>query len=300
MRLLVVPLSVRTSMVYCQTAALPRARQTPRLDERLVERANKTWNKFAESDKQWQRKIVDWGNLAMERISYNEWGLKTIPERGKYLRRIKPAEDAAEAEAEHISVAEFEKREDLKSTDLEQVRVDFPGSVLSSLEAESRLRTLANHGIAHHTKYFWLSTIGAPLTLPVALLPVVPNLPGFYMLFRMWSNWRARDGAKHLKYLVDGSHLNFYSDPKLDAVYGPLLDGFRPSENGGGDNAGPDRMLLRESAIDDLVKAVNVPELGPELHRAVRQVQRALKKDQAQGGSSSSDTTENPNDNSRQ
>jgi hypothetical protein len=258
--------------------ALPRVRKIPRIDERLVERASKTWNDWNRSDKSWKRTIVGWANAAMERIPYDEWALKTIPARGVYLRRIKPAEDRAqEDQTEHISIDEFEKRDDLGPKDLVQVRVEYPGSILDVQQVESRLQSLASSGITRHTKYFWLSAIGAPLTLPVALIPVIPNLPGFYLLFRAWSNWRARDGAMHLKYLVDGHHLSYRNDPSLDGIYTDTLGVSDQCVKQSGD-AGPDRLILPEHAIDELVQVVRVPELGPELHRAVRQVRRSLAK----------------------
>lgn len=37
-----------------------------------------------------------------------------------------------------------------------------------------------------------------PFTLPVAALPVLPNLPGFYVAFRAYSHWKALQGATWL------------------------------------------------------------------------------------------------------
>jgi hypothetical protein len=147
MRFIVVPISIKQSLVFCQrTSKSPQLK--PRIDDRLAIRALQTWNNWSKSDKQWKKTIVNWANLAMERINYHEWSLKSIPRRDAHL-------------PSSISIP-----------------VEYPNNVLSDQQVSDSLHKLAQNGLSHHRKYFWLSLIGAPLTLPVAAVPLVPNLPG--------------------------------------------------------------------------------------------------------------------------
>ena len=54
------------------------------------------------------------------------------------------------------------------------------------------------HRIPYHKSLLIRSLILLPLTLPVAALPIIPNLPGFYVAFRAYSHWKALQGARFL------------------------------------------------------------------------------------------------------
>lgn len=253
MRFILVPLSMKETMVYCQrTNLLPLASTKPRLDDRLAQRATKTWNTWTKSEKNWQRKIVSWANSAMEKISYEEWSLKTIPAKNAFLRRTSEKK-------EHVSIEEVEKHQ----IDTEDIVVEYPAKMLTTSQVTERLRSLAEKGKSHHNKFFWLSAIGAPLTLPVAALPVIPNLPGFYLLFRAWSHWKALEGAKHLSFLVNGDHLRFQDNMRLNQ----LCDTDKSEK-------GKEDFILTDQEIDQLSEDLEAAEMAPELHRAIKQVKK--------------------------
>jgi hypothetical protein len=236
-------------MLYCQKTSLPLARSKPRIDDRLAQKAEKTWSAWTKSDVKWKRKIVGWANSAMEQISYEEWSLKTIPAKHAHLRRT--------AEKQHVSVKEIEKH----SLDTENIIVEYPGTMMTSAQAMDRLKGLSKKGQRYHNRYFWLSAIGAPLTLPMAALPVIPNLPGFYLLFRAWSHWKALEGAKHLSYLVEDNHLSLQDNIRLNKL-------FLEHEKSSGTAS------LTGNEIDDLAEELEASEMASELHRAFKQVQK--------------------------
>jgi hypothetical protein len=41
----------------------------------------------------------------------------------------------------------------------------------------------------HRSKLIW-SIVIMPFTAPFMLVPVIPNLPFFYVLYRAWSHWQ--------------------------------------------------------------------------------------------------------------
>lgn len=62
-----------------------------------------------------------------------------------------------------------------------------------------------------------------PLTLPLAILPIMPNVPGFYLMYRAWCSYQALEGAKHRAYLTQtgngAAHFVFEPLEPLDRVY---------------------------------------------------------------------------------
>src|ERR1700712_2230057 len=47
----------------------------------------------------------------------------------------------------------------------------------------------------------------------------IPNIPGFYLLFRAWSHWKALYGAKHLEFLIQNNLVKTTPSPILDELY---------------------------------------------------------------------------------
>lgn len=274
MRLVVIPLSLKRSMVYCQWDTKTATQGKPRIDERLVQRATSAWNNFSKSETKWKQKIVSWANAAMEKIPYDEWSLKTIPARSSVLRRLNSSV-SNETTGQQVSTS---AANGLNDKNLKAITVIYPKTCLSASVVRTRLEKLSSAGISYHTKYMWLSAIGAPLTLPVAIVPIVPNIPGFYLLYRAWSHWCALNGAKHLKFLTEGDHLSFENNVKLDELYQRLM---KTHENNRSTEAAVnDETLLEEEHINELIEIIDAKDMMGELHRAIKQVDKMIKTDQ--------------------
>jgi hypothetical protein len=43
--------------------------------------------------------------------------------------------------------------------------------------------------------------IGLPFTIPVGLLPVIPNIPGLYLAFRAWSHFKGQSESYYKSFL---------------------------------------------------------------------------------------------------
>ena len=91
--------------------------------------------------------MVDYGNQALRRIPYEEWGLKSIP-----------------------PLSARRKEEELSGK--EKVEVQFPSSLLPEEKVLDVLRTLGTERQALHKKRLIYCFIGMPITAPVAILPV--------------------------------------------------------------------------------------------------------------------------------
>lgn len=57
------------------------------------------------------------------------------------------------------------------------------------------------------------------MTFPFALIPVIPNFPFFYILWRAWSHYKAWRGASYLGSLLKLGMIVEKPSPELDEVY---------------------------------------------------------------------------------
>lgn len=310
MRFVVIPLSAKSSFVYCQhyitpavgkaaataskttiqkpsgpwTSVTIAARSKPRLDERAVHYVQNTWEKWEKSPTWWKQKTVGLGNRVLERIPYDEYSVKLIPSKRAVLRKIqKEIEDdnneKAGLQTTHVSAKELDsiKRGQLEEVTIYNINVQYPSSIMTEKQSLEILSRLANNGVAKHWKHMWYALGLAPLTLPLSFLPILPNFPGIYLLYRAWSNWRAWEGSKHLKYLVDSGHLNFEECSALNKVCKgfPKYVGKASSE--------PERVLLTPELTEQLVKELEAShDLSAELTRAVHQTEKEISKAHAQ------------------
>lgn len=152
MRLFLLPISTRRTLIYCQRSARdsvgPRGQESqPSLLDRATTKANETWVSFEKSDTTWKRKITEYGNMLFRRIPFEEWGLKTIPP---------------------LSA----KRKEAEMSGKEKVEVLFPGLFLKQAKVRGVLKNLAMERQGLHRKRMIWSLIGIPITLPFALIPM--------------------------------------------------------------------------------------------------------------------------------
>lgn len=216
-------------------------------------RAAKLWASWEKKESGWQKKVVNYGNQALKRIPYEEWGLKSIP----------PL--SARRKAEELSGKE-------------KVEVSFPKTLIPEGQVSEVLSKLATERQnLHKTKMLW-SFVGMPVTAPIAIIPVVPNLPFFYLVFRAWSHWRALSGSKHLEFLLEKKLITANPSKILDDLYSTGKQSFDAGSGSSSDSEQlEEKMLLHKSNGKRIAEALGIPELDVELDRAVWQVEKALK-----------------------
>ncbi|KAL8774334.1 MAG: hypothetical protein Q9209_001085 [Squamulea sp. 1 TL-2023] len=268
MRLFLLPISTRRSLIYCQRLNQQLSSETTYADK-ITTRASNTWLRWEKADKGWQKKVTSYGNKLFEKIPHEEWGLKSIPP---------------------LNTRWTDEELDGKK----QVEVLFPGSVISEDKVKSALQAFAgDERQAFHTKWMWGSILGMPISAPVALIPVLPNIPFFYLLFRAWSHWKARSGSQHVDFLLDNHLLRFTASSKLDLAYQAggldlsmkelesnvkrVLKGSLDAVSEANPGKAAETMLLTQSSGRLVSELADVPELEEQLQRAVKQVEKALR-----------------------
>ena len=146
MRLFLLPISTRRTLIYAQ-----RLKVTTKEKQSWIEygtaKANNLWVSWEKKESGWQKKLVDYGNQALKRIPYEEWGLKSIP-----------------------PLSARRKAEEMSSK--EKVEVSFPSTMIPEAEVSKVLRTLATERQSLHKKRMLWSFVAMPFSAPVALIPV--------------------------------------------------------------------------------------------------------------------------------
>ncbi|KAI5463387.1 mitochondrial K+-H+ exchange-related-domain-containing protein [Mariannaea sp. PMI_226] len=244
MRLYLLPLSTRRTLLYAQRLNVVTPSQDLSYLDRGTAFAAKTWANWEKQESGWKRKVVDYGNHAFRRIPYEEWGLKSVP----------PLSSRRRAE-------EADRRED--------VQLLYPQSVIPKDKAEGILHTLATERQALHRKKLMWCVIGMPITIPFALVPVIPNLPFFYLVYRAWSHWRAIAGGKHIQWLLEKKLVQPSPSKILDQLYATHA---APPE----EPFNKERTLLTQKEVQTFSSTLDIPALEIELERAIWQVEQSL------------------------
>jgi Mitochondrial K+-H+ exchange-related len=146
MRLFLLPVSTRRTLIYCQRLNVTTTEQKTLLDKG-TSWAAKTWAGWEKKESGWQRKVVDYGNQALKRIPYEEWGLKSIP----------PL--SARRKAEELSGKE-------------NIDISFPTTLIPEAEVSKVLGKLAMERQSLHKRKMIWSFIAMPFTAPIAIIPV--------------------------------------------------------------------------------------------------------------------------------
>ncbi|KDN64722.1 hypothetical protein CSUB01_01936 [Colletotrichum sublineola] len=246
MRLYLLPLTASRTLLYSQRLHVATNSQQG-LADKVAKKAAKLWAGWEARESGWQKKVVNYGNYALRRIPYEEWGLKSVP-----------------------PISARRKDDELKGN--EKIELVFPDKVIPTGKAEQVVRTLATERDALHKRKLIWCLIGMPISAPFALVPVA------------WSHWRALEGGKHLRFLVDNKLLALSPSKLLNDIYTPLISedktqtpskpALRQGESPQGKtgNSKDEMILLSQANGQRIAKVLDVPELSVEIERAIWQV----------------------------
>ncbi|EGV62295.1 hypothetical protein CANTEDRAFT_126001 [Yamadazyma tenuis ATCC 10573] len=284
-----VPITTKRSYVYCnhkpRVLSEAQARHFPlatRLESKLTGAALKVWTKLSTSKASINIKITALAKRMLDTVAYQENCLRSFPSKDAMIREInqealsKNQPDPLVVQS-HIDQLKIHHSQ-IKPIPMYHASFQTPGNIISQLEE------FKTNSYSTHLKYSILCGIGVPISLPFAIVPVIPNIPGFYLAYRFYCNVKALSGINHLKYLLESSdgtaagtrHLDFITKPEIDSVYRETndksdlyIDSVQEEE----------RLIISPKIIEDLTDKLNIPHLKEELNKAWRQEKSRLKRE---------------------
>ncbi|WVQ95104.1 hypothetical protein IAU59_002198 [Kwoniella sp. CBS 9459] len=173
--------------------------RSQQLVSKALTKASDTWLKLGQKPKDsWTYWFYAKGEKLMDRIEYEEWALKAVKEN------------------EGVKV---DKDGNILSEKIEipLLRPTLSDTALPPLLP--KLHRLLIHRIPYHRKMMWRSLIFTPVTWPFAIIPVIPNFPFFYVLWRAWSHYKAWRGALYLEILLKNGLIVEKEDKQLTEIY---------------------------------------------------------------------------------
>lgn len=149
MRLFLLPISTRRTLIYCERVApsLAPGATKPPLADRIINKSSSVWTSWEKAEKGWQKKVTEYGNALFRRIPFEEWGLKTLP----------PAHKG--------------KLEEVDSGRL-KFECLYPGKFLEGSRVGGVLQKLAEERQGLHKRKLLTTVAWMPVTIPFAAVPV--------------------------------------------------------------------------------------------------------------------------------
>ncbi|TRM64137.1 mitochondrial K+-H+ exchange-related-domain-containing protein [Schizophyllum amplum] len=240
----------------------------------VTDKAANTWAGFGKArEGSWQLKTYEYGERLVDRIDFEELALKGIdPSIGPTITH--PDVTGSESSGPKVS---------------ESITLLYPSSVLSGPGTLAHLKSLIDHRTPRHKKGFIVWMIAAPLTAPFMIIPIIPNLPFFFCVWRSWSHYQAWRASQYLQSLIDSGAIHPEPSEALDILYRSYRPPSREQptvkeQEGDGKTivtrANPDvDLLLTKDSVPAILQILNLkPSAEADLYRALEQARLRLKR----------------------
>ncbi|EGG04699.1 uncharacterized protein MELLADRAFT_108242 [Melampsora larici-populina 98AG31] len=176
---------------------------------RMTDFGAKQWLKMGTASKtNWKYKIYMTGEGLMDKIPFEEWAMKSIEPSAVPNTRL------SNLEANHP-----EEKSIKSSESIDPIELLYPSLLGPSEKLIDWLKSTLRQKEPFHQKWMKYNLLMSPLTLPFAILPIVPNLPFFYLMWRAWSHWRAYRAIKYLNTMMSHGLIIPRQSKLLDKVY---------------------------------------------------------------------------------
>ncbi|MBW0487749.1 hypothetical protein O181_027464 [Austropuccinia psidii MF-1] len=176
--------------------------------KKVTDLGAKTWLKLSDSPPgSWKARIHNAGEGFMDKIPYEEWALKTIdpaviPSTINLLHQHSDSVDSS-----------------VEKSGSKPIELLYPPSLCSGKELLNGLEISMAERAPYHRKWMKLNFFLSPLTMPFVIVPLIPNLPFFYMMWRAWSHWRAYKASEYLHQMITQAHVLPTPCPFLETLY---------------------------------------------------------------------------------
>ncbi|KAL5524460.1 hypothetical protein ACEPAF_9600 [Sanghuangporus sanghuang] len=285
MRIIALPLTSEASnsglhtYYHFQTPPPAKPKSDKSILKKATEKTAELWAAFGKAPEgSWKHRTFTLGERIMDRIEFEELSLKSMdPSLGPKLSKFGRS-----------SVR-------LEEKGATPIPLIYPSFYERKTPPLLHLRSLLEKRTPKHQKGFYLWLLASPLTAPFILVPIIPNLPGFFCLWRSWHHYRAYKASSYLEGLVDKGAIHPESNAVLDKIYEehqPASPSSSESSSGPNSKPPPDedngeeRIVLSREAVPKVVGLFELPpSAASDLYRALDQTEHRLRKAQAQAQS---------------
>lgn len=269
--LMAIPITTKHSYIFSRYSEKALLGGKPSLEARIVNKFANLWNRMETSEKSMNKKIVKVLNKWLTSIPWIETSLKSLPSK-KNINRFTKAEDKPVSHHEIV-------RSNIKPDDLKSIPLFYPANLLSMDKIVGQISPDLGLLYRRHKKLLLHDVLLLPLTIPIILIPIVPNIPGFYLTYRAYCHWKVLLGISHLKYLLEtGNHL-VPEEIQMEDVYKVTSD-IQCKDNVKhcievGDE--PESLVISEDIVPAICNSFGVPGLTGNILTAIRQERKRLK-----------------------
>ncbi|RDB18948.1 Uncharacterized protein C23H3.12c [Hypsizygus marmoreus] len=228
-------------------------------------KAADTWAGFGKAEGGWKLKMYQVGERLVDRMEFEELALKGIdPSLGPKI----PGPDV-----------EGEKSEEAQTS----IPLIYPPSINTATTTLDELRALVAVRTPRHRRGFYVWMIVAPFTAPFMIIPIIPNIPFFFCVWRSWSHYKAYRASQYLQSLLDAGIIIPEPSPLLDVVYKDYAPTEKPPSSSAESQTTPipprhHELLLTRDAVPAILSVFGLkPSAGADLLRAVEQARARVR-----------------------
>lgn len=279
------PITTKRSYFYCNhrpsildKSQLKTFPLLTKIETKATGLVKKGWNKLSTSESKINKQIIKLVTKLLYTIPYEENSLRSFPSRNSMIREINE-EALVHGKVQTDTGALVQQEIDNLKIPTEQVKripLIYP-EFQKGEQVLDQLRELRDVNRPKHLKYSIGCLIGIPITLPFALVPVVPNVPGFYVAYRAYCHLKALWGVKHLGYLLETDnstsatqHLEFKEMSELSDVYNQSAESINTEDI--------EELLITKDIINNLCTRFDLAHLKEDLLKALDQESKRLNK----------------------
>nr|CAG8470757.1 11818_t:CDS:2 [Entrophospora candida] len=238
MKFFVIPLFKNQLTYYC----LSNFDKPPTYLSKASDLAARKWKELSYAEKKSIKgRVYNAGQKLLDRMDYQEYFLKSIP-----IREERVVDG------------------DVNKDDKSKVPLLYPSKVVTPNQIILNIEQLLERKIPYHRRYMIYSGLCLPLSATFTLVPILPNIPLFYNLFRLYSHYKAYKGATHLQHIINDKRLVPTDSNKLNLIYKDL---------------DLDKSIIDEDTIRRISKALGISVLEVDMKRARHQILERLQKD---------------------
>ncbi|KAF8262284.1 mitochondrial K+-H+ exchange-related-domain-containing protein [Lactarius quietus] len=227
-------------------------------------KAASMWAQFGKApESTWKFKVFTYGERLVDRLEFEELALKGVdPSMGP-----------------KISHPRGPTEEQKKAAFIPLVHPKFVGT-----PPLAHLESLLSRRTPRHRKGFYTWVLLTPLTAPFMLIPVIPNLPFFFCVWRSWSHYKAYKASDYLHSLLQRGAIVPHSSTDLDDIYvthAPTDKSRNTKKSGVGEEEVSEKeerkVLLRREAVPRILELFGLPEsAASNIYRAIEQASHRL------------------------